>query len=91
MLSVRMGAGDVYFANNFTVLHGREAYEEEPDWQVAERRLFLRLWLNIPQFRPFADEAAMRFSVIGHGNLGWTAQELAAGCHLRPDSKRRYL
>jgi hypothetical protein len=75
----QMGPGDVYFASNYTVLHGRAAYDEEPDWEQASKRLFLRIWLNIANFRTFADEESMRFGPIRHGNLGWTSRELAAG------------
>jgi hypothetical protein len=78
-LSVEMGAGDVYFVNNYAVLHGREAYDEAPDAQAAQKRLFFRVWMYLPRFRSFADEATVRFGLLGHGNLGWTAGELAAG------------
>ena len=90
-LKFEMHPGDAYFANNYTVFHGREPYEEEPDWELASKRLFLRIWLNLPDVRPFAEVMAMRFGVISHGNLGWTAAELAAGKNLDPAARRSYL
>lgn len=89
-LEVEMAPGDVYFASNHTVFHGRAAYEEEPDWSEAEKRLFLRLWLNVPGFRAFADEAVVRHGQIAHGNLGWTNAELAAGLHRQPGAMRSF-
>ena len=90
-MTFEMQPGDVYFANNYAVFHGRQAYAEEPDWDAASKRLFLRLWLNLRDFRPFQDETAMRFGVISHGNLGWTSRELAACKHLDPLARRIYI
>jgi hypothetical protein len=87
-LPFSMRPGDVYFANNYTVLHGRAAYEEEPDWEEAAKRLLLRLWFNIPNIRSFDDEGTVRFGGIRHGNLGWTSQELAAGQNRTPGAVR---
>jgi hypothetical protein len=87
-LAFEMHPGDVYFANNYTVLHGRAAYDEEPDWEMVAKRLFFRIWLNVPDIRTFADEASMRFGVARHGNLGWTSRELAAGKNARPGETR---
>ena len=89
-LAFEMNAGDVYFASNHTVFHGRAAYEEEPDWEEGSRRLFMRLWLNIPDFRAFADDHHVRHGIVDHGNLGWTNDELAAGHHLKPGFRRSF-
>jgi hypothetical protein len=89
-VAFEMAPGDVYFANNYTVLHGRAAYDEEPDWEAMAKRLFFRIWLNVPNIRAFADESSMRFGVTRHGNLGWTSRELAAGKHLRPGEARAF-
>jgi hypothetical protein len=89
-LAFEMGPGDAYFANNYTVLHGRAAYEEEEAWRPADKRLLLRLWVNVPGIRAFADKGAMRFGPILHGNLGWTSEELAAGRHLAPGYQRSF-
>lgn len=89
-LAFEMNPGDAYFANNYTVLHGRAAYEEEEAWRPADKRLLLRLWVSVRGIRAFADEAAMRFGPILHGNLGWTCEELAAGWHLEPGPHRSF-
>lgn len=69
--------GDIQFCNNYTILHGRDAHavEQEED----RMRLLMRIWLNVPEFRKFADEAVVRYGVGYHGNLGWPADDLAAG------------
>jgi len=90
-LPVRMRPGDVYFASNYTVLHGREAYEEEENTPSDQRRLFLRIWINIPDIRPIADESLVRYGLTSHGNIGWTSSELAEGRHLVPHQQRRRL
>lgn len=87
-LPVRMRPGDVYFASNYTVLHGREAYEENDNTPPDQRRLFLRVWVNIPDIRRFADESLVRYGLTSHGNIGWTSGELAEGKHLVPGQQR---
>jgi hypothetical protein len=89
-LAVEMGAGDVYFVNNYAVLHGREAYDEAPDTDAARKRLFFRVWMYLPRFRAFADEATVRFGLLGHGNLGWTAGELAEGSNRSARHRRSF-
>lgn len=39
----------------------------------------MRIWTNIEDFRPYADEGIIRNGIIRHGRLGWTAEQLAAG------------
>jgi hypothetical protein len=90
-LPMHMQPGDVYFANNYTVLHGREAYQESEDTPSDQKRLFLRIWVNMPNIRPIADESLVRFGLTSHGNIGWTTVELAEGKHLIPHQKRQYL
>ena len=75
-------AGDIQFANNFTVLHGRAGHEEVPD--EDRKRVLLRLWLDFVDPRPVIDEGVIRYGLIRHGKLGWTAQELVDGRHLQP-------
>ncbi len=86
-----MAPGDVYFANNYTVLHGREGYEEDADTQADLKRLFLRIWFFVPEFRAFADEAVERYGITSFGNMGWTAQELAQGRNLADGHRRDFL
>ena len=85
-LSFSFGKGDIQFCNNYTVLHGREAHELEP---LEERkRLLIRIWLNVPEFREFSDEAVVRYGIGYHGNLGWTAEDLLTGRHKSPRLRR---
>lgn len=69
--------GDVQFANNYTVLHGRAPHE--PARSEADARVLMRIWFDMPEVRAFADESIVRYGIIRHGKLGWTAQEAAAG------------
>ncbi len=69
--------GDVQFANNYTVLHGRAAHAPEVD--EDRMRLLMRIWVDFPDARPTVDDAIVRYGVVRHGNLGWTAAELRAG------------
>ena len=78
--------GDIQFANNFTVLHGRAGHEEVPD--EDRKRVLLRLWLDFPECRPVLDEALIRYGLVRHGQLGWTAQDLLAQKHLQPRARR---
>ena len=50
MLEFTLQPGEMYFINNYTILHARTAFEdfEEED----RRRHLLRLWLEVPQLRP---------------------------------------
>ncbi len=78
--------GDVQFCNNYTILHGRDAHAEE---KVEDRmRVLMRIWLNVPRFRQFSDEAVVRYGIGYHGNLGWSAEDLAAGRNKTPRARR---
>ncbi len=50
MLEFTLQPGEMYFINNYTILHARTAFEdfEEED----RRRHLLRLWLEVPHMRP---------------------------------------
>jgi hypothetical protein len=69
-------AGDIQFCNNYTVLHGRAAHQVEP--LEDRRRVLMRIWLDLPNIRPFADEAIVRYGNGRHGQLGWTAADVLA-------------
>lgn len=51
--------GEIIFANNLTMLHGRAAFENSGN--PAEKRLLLRLWLDVdgPRKRPRVPEVAI--------------------------------
>lgn len=53
-LDMMLEPGDLQFANNYAVLHSRNAFDdhEEP----AKRRKLLRLWLKMPNARRLAPE-----------------------------------
>ena len=84
--SFPLHAGEIAWMNNYTVFHGRAAHEPVADEQ--RKRLLLRLWLDLPDVRPFADEGRVRYGVIRHGKLGWTAADLLAGNHRTPHRRR---
>lgn len=79
-------AGDIVICNNYTVFHGRAPHE--PVAEEERKRMLMRVWLEIDGIRTFADEARIRFGVIRHGKLGWTAADLMAGNHGRPRQRR---
>ncbi len=85
-LAFPFNKGDIQFCSNYTVLHGREGHQLEPDEE--RKRLLIRIWLNVPEFRHFADEAIVRHGIGYHGNLGWTAEELLAGGNKTPRMRR---
>ncbi|WP_077003063.1 TauD/TfdA family dioxygenase [Variovorax sp. KK3] len=69
--------GDIQLLNNFTVVHGRTAYEDDPD--PARRRFLYRLWLQLGDRTPWRDEGeAMRWAFARFGRLGRTVDEIEA-------------
>ena len=78
--------GDIVWCNNYTVFHGRAGHEPVAD--ESRKRLLLRIWIDLPEVRPFADEGRIRYGVIRHGKLGWTAADLLAGNHHTPHRRR---
>ena len=79
--------GDIQFANNYTVLHGRDGHELEPDEE--RKRLLMRIWIDFAEARPVIDESIVRFGIVRHGNLGWTAAQLSEGLHRTSARARR--
>jgi hypothetical protein len=86
MFEFPFNPGDIQFANNYTTLHGRAPHA--PAVSEEKTRLLMRIWTNIEDFRPFADEAIIRNGIIRHGRLGWTAAELAAGLDGKVHARR---
>lgn len=66
--------GDIQFVNNFTVVHGRTAYEDHAD--PALRRFLWRLWLQFGDEAPWGEESpVMRWAFARFGRLGRSVQE----------------
>lgn len=79
-------AGDIQFCNNYTAFHGRAAHKVEP--VVEKRRVLMRIWLDMPNVRPFADESIVRYGNGRHGQLGWSTHDLLAGRNLTERARR---
>ena len=78
--------GDVQFCNNYTVMHGRAGHALVDD--ERRKRPLLRIWLNVPGFRTFTDEAIVRYGIGYHGRLGWTPADIERGQSTRPRPRR---
>ncbi len=78
--------GDVQFVNNYTVLHGRATHK--PAASEDDARVLMRIWFDMDDIRPFADEPIIRHGIISHGKLGWTARDLVAGLEGRVHARR---
>ncbi len=63
----RQESGDILFANNFTTLHSRSDFEDDPD--PALRRLILRIWLSVPNSRRLPDDLSGTFGATGPGEI----------------------
>ena len=50
MLEFTLHPGEMYFINNYTILHARTAFDDFAE--EDRRRHLLRLWLEVPQMRP---------------------------------------
>jgi hypothetical protein len=51
MLEFTLQLGEIYFINNYTILHARTAFDDG-DVEEDRRRHLLRLWLEVPRMRP---------------------------------------
>ncbi len=78
--------GDIQFVNNYTILHGREPHP--PASNEEEIRLLMRIWFDMEDPRPMWDEAIIRYGIIRHGHLGWTAPDLIAGLEGKAHARR---
>ncbi len=77
MFEFDFNPGDVQFANNYTMLHGRAPHA--PAQSEDTTRLLMRIWFNQDGIREWQDESIVRYGVMRHGRLGWTAGQLADG------------
>ena len=57
--------GDIQLLNNYTILHARTSYEDDP----AAKRLLLRQWLNVPNGRPLLPAVAARLGTGPRGGV----------------------
>ncbi len=80
--------GDMQFVNNYVALHGRDAHAEVPD--EDRKRVLMRVWFDFDEARPVADEGIIRYGIIRHGALGWTAEQLNEGRHLGAHERDRH-
>ncbi len=55
-LDMDLQPGDLQFCNNYTVMHARTDYEDDPD--PAKKRHMVRLWLAFDEPRPIAPHFA---------------------------------
>ncbi|NQZ70887.1 MAG: TauD/TfdA family dioxygenase [Lentisphaeria bacterium] len=78
--------GDIVFCNNYLVFHGRDQHGLIDD--EDKKRVLLRIWMDLPDVRPFSDEGSIRYGAIRHGNMGWTAAEILSGDYKTPHRRR---
>src|SRR5258708_32396484 len=66
MLEFTLQPGEMYFLNNYTVLHARTAFDDG-DVEEDQRRHLLRLWLEAPGIRSVHPYAPGRAGRAGEG------------------------
>lgn len=59
--------GDIQFLNNYVTIHTRTAFRDNPD--PSQKRLLLRLWLNLREGRPLAPGFGDRFNNGSRGGV----------------------
>ena len=74
-LTMDFRPGDIQFLNNYTVLHTRTAFQDGRE--LGQRRLLLRLWLNLREGRPLAPGFGDRFNNGSRGGVPARAVENA--------------
>jgi hypothetical protein len=77
--------GEIAFWNNYTTFHGREGFAETDD--QSQKRVLLRIWMDLDNIRPFADEGRVRYGAVRHGQIGWTADEVLTGRNKHPHTR----
>ncbi len=81
----QLNTGEIAFWNNYTTFHGREGFAETDD--ESQKRVLLRIWLDLDNVRPFADEGRVRYGAVRHGQMGWTAAEVLTGRNKSPHTR----
>ncbi len=64
---MKFAPGDLQLLNNHCILHAREAYEDDP--AGGQRRLLLRMWINLFEGRPLSPEFADRLNTGPRGEV----------------------
>ena len=72
-LTMDFRPGDIQFLNNYVILHTRTAFQDGRD--LGQRRLLLRLWLNLREGRPLAPGFGDRFNNGSRGGVPARAVE----------------
>ncbi len=72
-LTMDFRPGDMQFLNNYVIFHTRTAFEDGRE--LGQRRLLLRLWLNLREPRPLAPGFGDRFN---NGSRGGVPAQTAA-------------
>lgn len=62
VLEMELGPGDIQFVNNYTILHGRTAFTDDP--APGKNRHLVRLWLRFFTPRPTADFIRAQYNGI---------------------------
>ena len=65
--SMQFEVGDIQILNNYSVLHARDAFEDDPS--QGHKRELLRLWVNVPNGRVLAPEFADRLNTGPRGGV----------------------
>ena len=53
-----------------------------------QKRILTRIWLDVPNFRKFSDDAIIRYGIGRHGQLGWSVDDIIAGRNAHPRQRR---
>jgi len=75
-LSFMLEPGEMVFVNNYTICHGRSAFQ---DGDEHERRHLLRLWLEVPDFYPIVPEIHIWGGGDGRGGIAFDDVEPTGG------------
>lgn len=67
VISMDFRPGDAQFLNNYAILHTRTSFQDGR--ALGERRLLLRLWLNLREGRPLAPGFGDRFNNGSRGGV----------------------
>ena len=76
--------GDIQFANNYVIWHGREGHT--PAKGEHDTRHLMRIWTYIDNFRTLADDEVIRYSCLKYGSRGRYAEDVLkdAGIQTHP-------